>query len=116
MLWLCAAVSVPEVASFFISVDILLLLILGNANTSLGSGLSQHFLVLNHLLQQIIQLFISDQTATQVSQTVTQLQQLAKRCYLLGNFSGLKIVHTFETQLDVQFCIVLVQAIWHFES
>ena len=37
-----------------------------------------------------------------------QLEQLAKRSYLLGDLRRLKIVHTFKTQLDIQFGIVLI--------
>src|SRR5262245_49146383 len=92
MLWLCSTVCAAEFASDFISgLDMLLLLLLANANTSFGAGLTQQILVLNHLLQEVVEFFVSNETATQVRQTVAQLEQLAERCYLLHYFRRLKV-------------------------
>src|SRR5208337_238830 len=76
----------------FGSAPILALLLLVRLNAGLRAGLAQHFLILDHLLQKTLQLFIADQTAPQVSETVAQLQQLAKRSNLLGDIRRLKIV------------------------
>src|SRR5215470_2535820 len=85
MLWLCSTVCAAEFASDFISgLDMLLLLLLANANTGLGTGLMQHLLVLNHLLQEIVQFLVTDETAAQIRQAVAQFEQLAERRDLLN--------------------------------
>src|SRR6266567_196156 len=88
--------AVCAAATGFSSAPILALLLLVRLNADLRAGLVQHFLVLDHLLQQTLQLFIADQTATQVGEAIAQFQQLTKRSNLLCHLRRLEIVHTFE--------------------
>src|SRR5262245_59754988 len=100
MLWVCSTGSAAEFASGigFISVlDMSLLLLFASANTGFRAGLTQLFLVLNHLLQKVIEFFVSDETAAQIRQTIAQLEQLPERCDLLNHFGRLKIIHALET-------------------
>src|SRR5207302_5319859 len=83
---------------------------------SFGAGLTQQLLVLDHLLQQVFEFVVSDETASQVRQAVAQLEQLAKGRDLLSYPCGLKVIHALEAQLDVQLRVVLAQAVRHFES
>src|ERR1700722_1413944 len=99
-----------------VSPGILALLPLARANAGFRAGLAQQLLVLNYFLQKALQLFIANETAAQVSQAIAQFEQLAERCHLLGYLRRLKIVHTFKAQLDIQLCIVLIQAIGYLEG
>src|ERR1700722_1067441 len=91
-----------------VSPGILALLPLVRANAGFRARLTQQLLVLNYFLQKRLQLLVAYETAPQVGQAIPQLEQLAKRSYLLGDLRRLKIVHTFKTQLDIQFGIVLI--------
>src|SRR5205085_12145712 len=111
-----ACVSDWACGACFGSVDILFLLLFRSADAGFGAGLTQQLLILDHLLQQIFEFVVSNQTASQIPQAVAQLEQLAKRRDLLSNPGGLKIIHALEAQLDVQLRVVFTQAVRHFES
>src|SRR5215471_12396258 len=55
----------------WVSAAISVLLILGYGDARFGARLAKQFLILNHLLQQALQFFISDQAATDVCQAVS---------------------------------------------
>src|SRR5205085_6528029 len=111
-----ACVSDWACGACFGSVDILFLLLFRSADAGFGPGLTQQLLILDHLLQQVFEFVVSDETASQVRQAVAQLEQLAKRRDLLSDPCRLKIIHALEAQFDVQLGVVLAQAVRHFES
>src|SRR5262245_23684838 len=84
------------------------ILSLSSVNSCFGAGLPQHILILDHFLQKVVQLFVTDETAAEVRQAIAQFQQLAERRDLISDPGRLKIVHALEIQFDVQFGIVLV--------
>src|SRR6266850_713326 len=111
-----ACVSGCACGACFGSVDILFLLLFRSADAGFGAGLTQQLLILDHLLQQVFEFVVSNETASQVRQAVAQLEQLAKRSDLLSDPCRLKIIHALEAQLDVQLGVVFTQAVRHFES
>src|SRR5204863_7267911 len=117
MLGGCDTVCVSDWVSgaCFGSVDILFLLVFRSADAGFRTGLTQQLLILDHLLQEGFEFVVSNEAGSQVRQAVAQLEQLAKGRDLLGYPRGLKIIHAFEAQLDVELRVVLAQAVRHFE-
>src|SRR6266849_1916074 len=91
-------------------------LLLSSVDSGFRAGLAQHILILNHFLQEIVQLLVTDETAAEVRQAVAQFEQFAKRRDLMSDSGRLKIVHALEIQFDIELGIVLVETIRHFES
>src|SRR5215467_8413411 len=97
------------------SAGILVLLLLVRTDARFRASLLQHFVVLDHFLEQVVQLFVADQAAPQIRQAVAQFQQFPKRRDLLSDSRGLKVVHAFESEFDVELSIVFTQAVRYLE-
>src|SRR5215813_11879576 len=119
MLRLSTAVSTAAACDSvpgFLSAAMSALLFLARADPGFRARLAQHLLVLDHFLEEVIQLFISNQAASKIRQASAEIEQLSKRRDLLSDFSRLEIVHGLEAQLDVELGVVFGQAVVHLES
>src|SRR5947209_4721004 len=91
------------------------LLSLGLAPAGLAAELLQRLGVVDHVLEQLLQLVVAVHLVDQVGQPVPRLQQLAQGLDLLDDLLRLEVVHVAELQLDVDLRAVPLEGVVRLE-